>query len=535
VTTGLACVVVLFSLIAPGDLNRFSINAFLRIPVEGLFGVVLILALPARFRRMVAVFAGVVLGLLTILKFLDMGFVKVVARPFDMVLDWVLLGPAWEFVRDTYGLAAAIGAVVLIVALAVAVVVLMPLSVLRLSRIVVRHRTKSIRTIAVLAVIVLADSLAGRAITPKVPLASYAYHRVQEVRAGLHDQDAFAAEAAVDPFHDTPGKNLLTALRGKDVLLAFVESYGRVAIEDPQLAPGVTAVLDAGNQRLRAAGFASRSAFLTSPTFGGESWLAQNTFLSGLWINNQQRYRNLVSSDRLTLPAAFRRANWQTVALEPGIKRAWPEAKFYGYDRYYLSADLQYRGPRFSWSLVPDQFTLSTFERLEHSKKGRPPLMATIPLTSSHIPWIPLPKLLDWNDLGDGTVYGPFAAAGPFPTSLRSDAQRRVDYQHSIEYTLSSLISYIQTYGDDNLVVVFLGDHQPNPLVTGPGAKWEVPITIVAHDHAVLDRISGWGWQDGLKPGPRAPVWRMNEFRDRFLTAFGSQPGPAPSSTPTTR
>ncbi|MDT7694495.1 MAG: hypothetical protein QOI75_3862, partial [Pseudonocardiales bacterium] len=41
---------------------------------------------------------------------------------------------------------------------------------------------------------------------------------------------------------------------------------------------------------------------------------------------------------------------------------------------------------------------------------------------------------------------------------------------------------------------------------------------------AVLDRISGWGWQDGLKPGPNAPVWRMDAFRDRFLTAFGSQP-----------
>jgi hypothetical protein len=93
-------------------------------------------------------------------------------------------------------------------------------------------------------------------------------------------------------------------------VLSFVESYGRDAIEDPRYASEVGAVLDAGSGRLRAAGFASRSAFLTSPTAGGGSWLAHSTLLSGLWINNQQRYNSLVSSDRLTLSKAFQGAGW---------------------------------------------------------------------------------------------------------------------------------------------------------------------------------------------------------------------------------
>jgi hypothetical protein len=93
----------------------------------------------------------------------------------------------------------------------------------------------------------------------------------------------------------------------------------------------------------------------------------------------------------------------------------------------------------------------------------------------------------------------------------------------------------VETYGDDNLVVVFLGDHQPAPVVTGEGASRDVPITILARDPAVLDQISGWGWQDGLKPNPRAPVWRMDAFRDRFLTAFGPQTRPTLSSAPTPR
>jgi hypothetical protein len=37
----------------------------------------------------------------------------------------------------------------------------------------------------------------------------------------------------------------------------------------------------------------------------------------------------------------------------------------------------------------------------------------------------------------------------------------------------------------------------------------------------VLERISGWGWQDGMLPDPHAPVWPMDSFRNRFLTAYG--------------
>jgi hypothetical protein len=40
----------------------------------------------------------------------------------------------------------------------------------------------------------------------------------------------------------------------------------------------------------------------------------------------------------------------------------------------------------------------------------------------------------------------------------------------------------------------------------------------------VLRRISGWGWTPGLHPDNDGPVLRMDHFRDRFLTAFGSRP-----------
>jgi hypothetical protein len=147
--------------------------------------------------------------------------------------------------------------------------------------------------------------------------------------------------------------------------------------------------------------------------------------------------------------------------------------------------------------------------------------MAEMPLVSSHGPWSPIPKMLDWNGLGDGSVYNPMTAGFDSNDLVkRSASEVRTDYRRSIEYSLSALISYVEHFGNDNLVLVFLGDHQPAPIVTGENASRDVPITIVAKDPAVMARVGGWNWQDGLRPGPQAPVWRMDAFRDKFLTAF---------------
>lgn len=58
--------------------------------------------------------------------------------------------------------------------------------------------------------------------------------------------------------------------------------------------------------------------------------------------------------------------------------------------------------------------------------------------------------------------------------------------------------------GDDKLVLIFVGDHQPAPVVSGDNPSRDVPISILTHDHAVLDRIAAWNWQVGLRPGRRA-------------------------------
>jgi hypothetical protein len=534
VVTTLAVLFVLFAVLMPNQMRPHARWMFIRLPVEPLVAVVLLLALRQRIRPWAAGILGAGLGLLVIVKTTDIGFYAALDRPFDLVLDWGLLDDAMAFLEDSVGRAGAIATVAGIGVLAAGLVVLTTLSALRIDRLVAAHSTAAIRTVLALGVVWVVLATFGVQFQDAVPVATQnsadlLKDRALQARHSLRDKQVFAKQARVDAFRNTPGDQLLTALRGKDVVISFVESYGRSAIEDPRLAPVVDPVLDAGTRELKEAGFASRSAFLTSPTAGGGSWLAHSTLLSGLWIDSQQRYRTLLASDRLSLVRCFDRAGWRTASFEPNTTRGFPEAKsFYGYEQVYTYEDFGYRGPRFSWSRMPDQYTMETFQQREYGKPGRGPLLGEITLTSSHSPWTPLPEMVDWNALGDGTVFGPIEAAGYSATRVWKNARLvRAGYAQSVAYSVQSLVSYVTKYGKDNLVLILLGDHQPAPVVTGNGASRDVPITIVARDPAVLDRIAGWQWEDGLNPSPKAPVLRMDKFRDRFLTAFGPKGTPA--------
>lgn len=525
--TALAFVLVWFALVGPDEISRLSPAAFVRIPIEGLALVAVALLLPRRGRRIVAAAFGTLLGLVTIIKIIDMGFFEAINRPFNPTADWSYFGSAQGLLTVSIGRTSATIFLILAAAVGVAVLVFTPLALVRLTRLVADHRGTSIRTVAALSVVWVLCAAFGLQIVRNAPIAStsaagLAYDQVQQVHAGLGDKARLVKAAADDPYRTTSGNDLLTGLRGKDVIIAFVESYGQVAVQGSSFAPQVDATLTAGNRQLAAAGYSARSAFLTSPTFGGISWLAHSTLQSGLWIDNQQSYNDLITTDRLTLSGAFQRAGWRTVADVPSNEKDWPEGKsFYHYNTIYNDRNVGYHGPNFSYASMPDEYIWSAFQRLELTKPHAP-LMAEIDLVSSHTPWAPLPRIVPWNQVGDGSIYNGMPAQGQSATAVWHDAdQVRAAYAQSIQYSLNSLVSFVQNSSDKNLVLLVLGDHQPATIVSGQSANHEVPISIITRDPTVLDRISDWRWQDGLLPSPTAPVWPMNTFRDRFLTAYG--------------
>jgi phosphatidylglycerophosphate synthase len=534
--TVLAVVLVWADLLLPDRPWQLSAAAFVRIPVELLVVVAVALALPPRPRRIWAAIAGVLFTLLTFATFLNMAFYQFVNRGFNPITDWVSLRPAVDVIRDAIGanrtdlaiVALWVGLILLFVAITAAT--------MHITTVAARHRRGSVRGLAALAAVWGVCAGLSLQLVAGSPVASTSavaltVAQVRATRAALSDPRHFEqAIRSADPQARIPASDLLSVLRGKDVVIVFVESYGQVAVRDSSMAPGIDAVLRQSQGSLARAGWSTQSAWLSSPTFGGISWLAHSTVQSGLWVNSTQRYAQLVTSHRFTLSDAFDKAGWHTVADDASDDPSWPAGKrFYHYDQLYNQFNVGYRGPKFSYAKVPDQYTYAKFQQLELGP-GHKPVMAEIDTVSSHSPWAPLPTMVPWNKVGNGSIYDPMPGRGETPLSIFGNASKqRQAYGNSIKYSLQALTSWVTELNDPNLVLIFMGDHQPAGPVTNPGATHNVPISIVARDPAVFRQIASWHWTDGLLPSQSAPLEPMSAFRNRFLAAFST-----PTSTAAT-
>jgi phosphatidylglycerophosphate synthase len=530
VLTIFALLLVWAALVVPDQPSALTPAGFVRVPLEGLVLIVLAVILPTVGRRILAGLLGPVLALLVILKILDIVFFTTFARPFDLIGDVGDAGIGLETMRSALGNTAANLLVVGGVILAISLVVFITLAMFRVMRLAAVNRRWSLRAVAALGAFSLLCSVSGVQFLSHTPIASTSSsglfaHEVGAVEADIHDQGVFASLIRHDRFRNTPGDQLLTGLRGKDVLLVFVESYGQVSVQGSSFSPAIDALLNNGTKQLRTAGVSARSAFIDAPGFGGISWLAHSTLQSGVWANTQRRYNQLVSSDRFTLSDAFARAGWRTINFAPADDRGWAEgSSFYHYDKLYDRRDMGYRGPTFTYAPMPDQYMFSALQRLELSKTHRRPLFAEVDTVSSHMPWNRIPQQIPWNEVGNGSIYNRIPMLREPDSFWWHSNQVKAAYARSLEYSLNVLISFVQHHGNKNLVLVVVGDEEPLPIVSGQAASHDVPISIIARDPSVMKRISGWGWQSGLLPSPQAPVWPMSALRDRFLSAYGPQP-----------
>ncbi len=527
--TGLALVIVWFDLLAPDRTWQFGLVAFVRIPVEVLALVAVALVLPTWPRRIVATIAGIGFSLLTFDKILNMVMYGTVDRAFNPESDWSSVRPAVGVVRDAIGVTLTNVVLVALWIGVALVVVIITAATIHLTAVAARHRRGTVRGLAALTAFWGLSAALSLQFSPGFPIAStsttaLAVSQAQAYQAGLSDPRVFtAATRSADPEASIPASDLLTGLRGKDVLFVFVESYGQVAVQGSSFSPGIDAVLRQQNAMLTQAGWSTQSAWLTSPTYGGISWLAHSTLQSGLWVDSQQRYNELIASQRFTLSDAFDKAGWHTVADDPTDSPNWkPGTTFYHYDQIYDRFNVGYKGPVLSYSPMPDQYTFAAFQR-NVLTPGHKPVMAEIDTTSSHIPWAPLPTMVPWNKVGNGSVFDPQPAQSESAATVwRNGNTVRQFYGQSIQYSLKALTSWVTELNDPNLVLIFMGDHQPHTIVSGYGATHEVPVSIVTRAPSVLKQMSSWHWQNGLLPNLGAPVEPMDAFRDQFLNTFST-------------
>ena len=128
-----------------------------------------------------------------------------------------------------------------------------------------------------------------------------------------------------------------------DVHVIVVESYGRVALRHPGLAPAIASLWQELAQQAAGAGFSIVSSACEPAIAGGASWLAHAELFCALRVGDRRTWELLLASDTLALPKLFRAAGYTTIEAMPAMDRHWPEGQaFYGFDQSITQLELGY-------------------------------------------------------------------------------------------------------------------------------------------------------------------------------------------------
>jgi hypothetical protein len=265
------------------------------------------------------------------------------------------------------------------------------------------------------------------------------------------------------------------------------------------------------------------SAFFTSPTFGGASWLAHASFMSGLTVSDTGDYMLLLTQQRETLPKLFDAAGYRTIAVMPGMRNEWPEGAYYGFDAIHGERELAYDGPDFGWWRIPDQFSLASVAAIEARDDSHEPLFTFLPTINTHIPFLPVPPYqADWARV---------LSVDPFdPDAVEASLARTPDwealggpYAESFAYTFTYLAGYLRERSATDEILVLIGDHQPAASVAGLGARWDVPVHVVTRRDDVAAELVAAGFVDGVALAPRQrSLGNLSDLLLVLLRAFDS-------------
>ncbi len=316
----------------------------------------------------------------------------------------------------------------------------------------------------------------------------------------------------------------LDKLGGANVYLFLIESYGHTLFSNPEYFSFISPVFEKFEGTIKAHGFDVYSNFLTSPTYGGTSWLAFGTVESGIKLPSQIHYNFLTHSGIKTLARYFNDAGYRTVSVMPGTRFPWPDGDFFGYQNVYYAWNFEYKGPAYGWSAMPDQFVLDYIFRREIQKNTQP-LFIRYVLISSHAPFNRQPPYIeDWSTIGNGAIYYEKDTV-TFPIVWPDLRNAGKAYMTSIIYDLDVIRSYLEQGINDESLIIIMGDHQPNVQITGKNGIWSVPIHVISRRKEFLRPFAERGYTSGMIPKQPLPHFGMETFLYAFLQGFSSTQG----------
>lgn len=311
----------------------------------------------------------------------------------------------------------------------------------------------------------------------------------------------------------------LNGLGGADVLLFFIESYGRVVFSQPHYRQALQSTIDRFARTLARHGFEAVSSYLLSPTYGGASWLAHATLEFGVRVENTLEETALLRSSLQPMAALFRRNGYRTISVMPGTRFVFPQGAAFGYEQAYYAWHFGYKGRTFGWAPMPDQFVLDWVRRREFTTPAQP-VFARYVLISSHASFrIQPPYIKDWETIGDGSLYTVHEPV-TYPIEWPDLSNAGDAYLRSLDYVFETLGNYLAQYVARDTLIIVLGDHQPNLQLTGPGEPWSVPVHVISRNARLLTPFRERGYTAGLFPEHPLPHAGMETFLPGFLQDF---------------
>ena len=315
------------------------------------------------------------------------------------------------------------------------------------------------------------------------------------------------------------GTQLLSELRGANVLLIFVESYGETVLSYPQYRQPIQQAYDQWESSLGPLGFHIASQVLDSPTVGGYSWLAHITLATGIKVPDQVRFKRLHDMHPKTIVHYFRDAGYETLLVQPATMVP-PGPLIYPFTQHRYSWEFGYRGRNFSWAPMPDQFVLDWIRKNEIEKTDAP-LFVEYNLVSGHMPWNDQATIVDWDEVGDGSVFRDMKGVR-FNTDWSELTHAQPAYLTAMLYDLEVLRQYITKFVGDDTLMIILGDHQPVGEVTGHTRSRGAPVHIVSKNPRFVEKFVARGYKRGMRPENKQPYPGMELFMPQFIEDFSN-------------
>jgi len=296
-------------------------------------------------------------------------------------------------------------------------------------------------------------------------------------------------------------------LQDADIHLIVVESYGATLLERPEYIQTMRPLYAELEGELAAAGYMVLSGTVRSPAFGGRSWLADATLLTGIQIGDQMTYDRLAEgAEPAKVPALAGESGYHRIYAAPGTKTA-PEAwrRAYPFDRYILRADFEYEGPFVSFGAMPDQYLLDYTARtaLRPDEKD----FALYLLVSSHVPFEVIPVYReDWDFSRSGREFEDETMLGRYENNWLGGAELAEGYLAGIDYALRSSIGLFTRKLEGENLGLIIGDHQPRKPVSHASADYQVPFHLLVPEHLYTGELAAklafWKLAPGLEPRP---------------------------------